>query len=268
MNADGPGPAAGAGAPAGAPWKDHFSGHAADYAAYRPTYPEALFEHLASLPRRRAVALDCATGNGQAAVGLAERFERVVAIDASAQQLASARPHARIEYRVARAEQTGVAGGSVDLVSVAQAVHWFDFDGFYAEARRVLAPGGAVAVYTYNFARVDAAFDRVLDRLAREVVGPNWPPERRWVDEEYRTLPFPFEEAVTPRIENQAHWDLGRLLQYVATWSACRRYREATGRDPIKMVQDELTAAWGDPARPRRVRWPIFMRAGYAGRPR
>jgi SAM-dependent methyltransferase len=266
VNADGPGPAAGAGAPAGAAWKDHFSGHAADYAAYRPTYPEALFEHLASLPRRRAVALDCATGNGQAAVGLAERFERVMAIDASAQQLASARPHPRIEYRVARAEQTGVAGGSVDLVSVAQAVHWFDFDGFYAEARRVLAPGGAVAVYTYNFARVDAAFDRVLDRLAREVVGPYWPPERRWVDEEYRTLPFPFEEAATPRIENQAHWDLGRLLLYVATWSACRRYREATGRDPIKMVQDELTAAWGDPARPRRVRWPIFMRAGYAGR--
>jgi len=249
-----------------APFKDHFSGHAADYAAYRPTYPAALFEALASLPRRHDLALDCATGNGQAAVGLAERFARVVAIDASAQQLASARPHPRVEYRVARAEQTGLDGGTVDLVSAAQAAHWFDLDGFYAEVRRVLAPGGAVAVYTYNFARIDPLFDRVLDRLAHEVVGPYWPPERRWVDEEYRTLPFPFAEVAVPGLENEAHWDLGRLLQYVATWSACRRYREATGRDPIKMVQDELTAAWGDPSRARRVRWPIFIRAGYVDR--
>jgi SAM-dependent methyltransferase len=255
------------GAPTSA-FKDHFSGHAAEYAAYRPTYPPALFELLVSLPRRRALALDCATGNGQAAVGLAERFERVLAIDASREQLASARPHPRIEYRVARAEETGAESGSVDLVSAAQAVHWFDFDRFYAEVRRVLAPGGAVALYTYNLVRVDPGFDRVLDRLAREVVGPYWPPERRWVDEEYRTLPFPFAEVPTPRIENEARWDLDRLLLYVATWSACRRYREATGRDPIKMLQDELIAAWGDPGAARPVRWPIYMRAGYVATPR
>jgi len=248
-------------------FKDHFSAHAADYAAYRPTYPSALFELLASLPRRRALALDCATGNGQAAIGLAERFDRVLAIDASREQLASARPHPRIEYRVARAEETGVESGGVDLVSAAQAVHWFDFDRFYAEVRRVLAPGGAVALYTYNLVRVDPGFDRVLDRLAREVVGPYWPPERRWVDEEYRTLPFPFAEVPVPRLENEARWDLDRLLRYVATWSAYRRYREATGRDPIKMLQDELVAAWGDPAAARPVRWPIYMRAGHVGGP-
>jgi len=248
-------------------WKDHFSGHAGDYAAYRPGYPPALFELLASLPRRRALALDCATGSGQAAIGLAERFDRVVAIDASSEQLAMAPRHPRIEYRVARAEATGVASGTADLVSAAQAVHWFDFDCFYAEALRVLAPGGAVAVYTYNLARVDPAFDRVLDRLAREIVGPYWPPERRWVDEEYRTLPFPFAEVPTPRLENEARWDLDRLLRYVATWSACQRYRRATGRDPIKMLQDELTAAWGDPSQPRPVRWPIFLRAGHAVSP-
>jgi hypothetical protein len=114
--------------------------------------------------------------------------------------------------------------------------------------------------------RVDPDFDRVLDRLAREVVGGYWPPERRWVDEEYRTLPFPFAEIVAPRIENVAHWDLGRLLLYVGTWSACRRYAQATGRDPIKMLQDELTAAWGEPARKRRVRWPIHIRAGHAAK--
>jgi SAM-dependent methyltransferase len=248
-------------------FKDHFSGHAADYAAYRPSYPPALFDLLASLPRRRALALDCATGNGQAAIGLAERFERVLAIDASSEQLARARQHPRVEYRAARAEETGVDGGAVDLVSVAQAIHWFDFDSFYAEVRRVLAPGGAIAAYTYNLARVDPAFDRVLDRLAKEIVGPYWPPERRWVDEEYRTLPFPFAEVPTPRIENEAQWDLDRLLHYIATWSACQRYRQATGRDPIKMVQDELVAAWGDPSQPRPVRWPIYMRAGYVIRP-
>ena len=247
-------------------FKDHFSGHAADYAAYRPTYPPALFVRLAALPRRRALALDCGTGNGQAAVGLAERFDRVLAIDPSREQLASAQPHPRIDYRAARAEETGAAAASVDLVNVAQAAHWFDLDRFYAEARRVLAPGGAIALYTYGFVRVDPRFDRVLDRLAHEVVGPYWPPERRWVDEEYRTLPFPFAEVATPRLDNEAHWDLDRLLGYIATWSACQRYRQATGRDPLKMVQDELVAAWGDPARSRLLRWPIFMRAGHVTR--
>ncbi len=243
-------------------FKDHFSAYAADYAAFRPGYPEALFDLLASLPRRRALALDCATGNGQAAVGLAERFERVIAIDASAEQLASATPHPRIEYRTARAEDCGVETGTVDLVSAAQAVHWFDLDLFYAEARRVLAAGGVIAVFTYNLVRVDPRFDRLTDRLAHEVVGAWWPPERHWVDEEYRTLPFPFAEIPTPPIDHEAEWDLGRLLGYFGTWSSCRRYRQATGRDPVKMMQDELTAAWGDPARPRRLRWPVHLRAG------
>jgi SAM-dependent methyltransferase len=253
--------------PAAIEFKDYFSGHAADYAAYRPAYPPALFQLLATLPRRRELALDCATGNGQAAVGLAERFARVVAIDASREQLANARRHPRVEYRLARAEETGLEAGTVDLVSVAQGLHWFDFDSFYAEVRRLLAPGGAIAAYTYNLARVAPEVDRIVDRLAYEVVVAYWPPERRWVDEEYRTLPFPFAEVATPRIENQADWDLGRMLLYIGTWSAVRRYREATGRDPIKLLQDELTAAWGGPGRQRRVRWPMFLRAGYLAPP-
>jgi len=251
-------------------FEDHFSGHAAAYATYRPAYPAGLPAYVAGLPAPPAdhrLAWDCATGNGQAAHGIIEHFERVFATDASPQQLAHAVPHPRIEYRVAPAESSGLAPASIDLVTVAQAVHWFDFDRFYAEVRRVLAPGGAVALYTYNLVRVDPGFDRVLDRLAREVVGAYWPPERRWVDEEYRTLPFPFAEVPVPRLENEARWDLDRLLRYVATWSAYRRYREATGRDPIKMLQDELVAAWGDPAAARPVRWPIYMRAGHVGGP-
>jgi SAM-dependent methyltransferase len=247
--------------PAGG-FKDHFSGYACEYAAYRPTYQPALFELLASLPRRHGLALDCATGNGQAAVGLADRFERVVAIDASREQLANARLYPRVDYRLARAEDTGLATATVDLVCVAQALHWFDFDSFYAEVRRVLAPAGAIAAFTYDLARVVPEVDRILDRLSYEVVVAYWPPERRWVDEEYRTLPFPFREVTTPKLENEATWDLGRMLLYLGTLSAVRRYLEATGRDPIKMLQDELTAAWGDPARERRVYWPMYMRAG------
>jgi SAM-dependent methyltransferase len=244
-------------------FKDHFSGHAADYAAYRPGYPGALFDFVAALPARRGVAWDAATGNGQAATGLAGHFERVIATDASPQQLANATPRSGVDYRVAPSEDSGLPAGTVDLVAVAQALHWFDFDRFYAEARRVLAPGGAIAVWTYNLARVEPAFDRLTDRLAYQIVGSFWPPERRWVDEEYRTIPFPFAEVAVPALEHAEHWDLGRLLRYFGTWSACKRYRAETGNDPVKMLQDELTAGWGAPGTVRRVHWPIYLRAGH-----
>jgi SAM-dependent methyltransferase len=243
-------------------FKDHFSGHAADYAAFRPTYPAPLFDFLATLPERRALAMDCATGNGQAALGLAERFDHVLALDASAEQLANAWPHPRVTYRQARAEATGAADHTVDLVCVAQALHWFDFDLFYAEARRVLVPGGAIAAVTYDLARITPALDRLIDRLSQQIVGTYWPPERRWVDERYRTIPFPFAEVAAPSLEIEAHWDLGQLLHYFGTWSSVRRYQAATGRDPVKLLQDELAAAWGDPAAVRRIAWPLFLRAG------
>ncbi|HVT59142.1 MAG TPA: class I SAM-dependent methyltransferase [Thermoanaerobaculia bacterium] len=243
-------------------WKDHFSGHAADYAAYRPGYPPALFHLLAGLPRRRALAWDCGTGNGQAATGLAAHFERVIATDASREQIANAAPDPRIEYRIARAESSGLAAGSVDVVCCAQSVHWFDFDLFYREVNRVLAPGGVLALLTYNLARVDEAVDRLTDRLAYQIAAAYWPPERRWVDEEYLTLPFPFREIAVPAQENVAQWDLRRFLLYLGTWSANRRYSQATGSDPVKAIADELAAAWGDPAAVRRVRWPLYMRVG------
>ncbi|HVT17307.1 MAG TPA: class I SAM-dependent methyltransferase [Thermoanaerobaculia bacterium] len=242
-------------------FKDHFSGHAADYAAYRPGYPAALFVYVATLPRGHGLAWDCATGNGQAATGLAPYFARVIATDASPQQIGNARPHPRIDYRVAPAESSGLAAGAVDLVTVAQALHWFELDKFFREARRVLAPGGAIAAWTYNLARVDPEIDRLTDRLARQIVGAYWPPERRWVDEEYRTIPFPFAEVEPRRIEHEEDWDLGRLLLYFGTWSSCHRYAQETGRDPVKMIQDELAAAWGPPSTLRRIHWPIYMRA-------
>lgn len=251
-----------------AEFKDHFSGHAASYAAYRPGYPPRLFELLAGLPRERRLAWDSGTGSGQAAVALADRFERVVATDPSDSQLAHALPHPRVEYRVGKAESSGLESGSVDLATAAQAFHWYDFDRYFAEVERVLAPGGVVAVWTYNLARVDPEVDRWTDRLGREVVGPWWPPERRWVDEEYQTIPFPFEEIPIAPLHHEEQWDLERLTSYFRTWSSVQRYRKETGRDPLAEVMDGLTAAWGDPAEARTVHWPIFIRAGRSGRSR
>lgn len=243
-------------------FKDHFSGHAAAYASYRPGYPPELFRALAALPLERRLAWDAGTGNGQAAIGLAGHFEKVIATDPSAQQLEHAVPHPRIEYRVAPAEHSGLPTGAVDLVAAAQAFHWFDFDRFFAEARRVLAPGGAVALWTYNLARVDPEVDRQTDRLAYRVVAPYWPPERRWVDEEYRTIPFPFDEVPIPPMRYEARWDLDRFALYLRTWSAYVRFQRETGSDPLDQVLDNLRAAWGDPAQVRTVYWPIFIRAG------
>lgn len=244
-------------------FKDHFSGHAAGYASFRPGYPPALFDFVTSLTPGRSLAWDCATGNGQAALGLAERFERVIATDASAAQIAQATPHPRIEYRQAPAEQSGLPDGAVDLLTVATAVHWLDFDRFYAEARRVLAPGGALAVWAYNLPRVTPEISALVDRLSYQIVKTYWPPERRWVDEEYHTLPFPFREVEVPALAIEERWDLSRLLDYIGTWSATQRYIQAHGQDPRELVADELAAAWGDPGQEREVRFPIMMRAGY-----
>lgn len=244
-------------------FKDHFSGHASVYASFRPSYPQALFDFVASLPARHGLVWDCATGNGQAAGGLAERFERVIATDGSAEQLALAVPHPKVEYRQALAEQCGLDAGSVDLVTVATALHWFDFDGFYAEVERVLAPGGALAAWAYNLIRVIPEVDVLTDRLARQIVGPYWPPERRWVDEDYSTLPFPFAEVPVPELWIEEEWDFSRFIPYFTTWSATARYRKATGHDPLEGIGDEMERAWGDPAQVRKVRWPVMMLAGY-----
>jgi SAM-dependent methyltransferase len=243
-------------------FKDHFSGHAGTYASFRPGYPPALFDFVSSLAPRRTLVWDCATGNGQAAVDLAGRFDRVIATDASAAQLEHATPHPKVEYRQAPAEASGLAAGSVDLVTVATAVHWFDFDRFYAEAERVLAPDGAIAVWAYNQARISPELDLLTDRLGREIVRPWWPPERRWVDEEYRTLPFPFAEVAVPELWIEERWDLERYLLYLGTWSALNRYVQDQGGDPRDLIRDDMEKAWGDPARERTVRWPIMMRAG------
>ncbi len=243
-------------------FKDHFSAQSKSYQRYRPEAPAALFEWLASIVPARRLALDVGAGNGQAAVALAARFEAVVATEPSAAQLAEARPHPRVTYRREPAEAISLPSGSVDLVVASQAAHWFDWPRFTAEAVRVLRPGGVLAVWCYDDGEVTAAIDRLRADLSRDVVGPYWPRERRHVEEGYRELVLPVPPLEAPAFEMHSHWDIADMLGYLDTWSAVRRCRARTGRDPLALAVEALTAAWG-PGR-RTVRWPLILKAGRA----
>jgi SAM-dependent methyltransferase len=245
------------------PFADHFSAIASDYAAARPTYPAALFDWLASLVPRTGVAWDCAAGSGQATLELARRFDRVLATDASAAQLAQAPAHPRVTYRAAPAEVSGLPDGSADLVTVAQALHWVDLDPFYAETRRVLAPDGVLAVWCYGMLVVDEPLiDARLAHYYVDQVGPYWAPERRLVETGYRTLAFPFEELVPPPFDMSLDWTLGELAAYLGTWSATEAYRRARGVDPVAPFISALATDWGPPERRRWIRWPLSVRVG------
>jgi len=242
---------------------DHFSGVAKEYAAFRPTYPDALFSYVAGLPRRRRRAWDCGAGSGQAAHGLLPHFSSVIATDISRKLLASAPMHAGTHRAAASAERCPLAGASVDLVVVAQALHWIDLPPFYAEVRRVVVPGGAVVVWSYDLAVLgEPGLDRLFREFSEGTVGEYWPPERRLVNDRYRGIPFPFDEVVAPEFSMEADWTLDDLLGYVGTWSAVSRYRARVGDDPVPSLAGHLEPPWGKRNAPRRIRWPLAMRAG------
>jgi SAM-dependent methyltransferase len=245
-----------------APFKDHFSGSAAGYAAYRPSYPARLAAELAAVSPGTALALDCACGTGQLSVQLADHFDAVVATDASAAQIDAAEPHERVRYLTALAEQSGLPDASVDLVTVAQAAHWFELDKFYREVRRVARPGAVLALVTYGVQHVEGDADPVLQRFYAETLGPYWPPERRHVEEGYRNLPFPFPPIALPALAMEVAWTAAELVGYVGTWSAVRQAEKALGASPVPAFAEALHAAWGDPQQRRRVTWPLTVRAG------
>jgi SAM-dependent methyltransferase len=241
-------------------FSDYFGASARAYAAYRPHYPAALFEWLGSVTAGTERGWDCGTGNGQAALALARHFAEVVATDPSLDQLANATRHPSVSYLAMTAEQAALRTGSADLVTVAQALHWFDRSRFFAEVDRVLRPGGTLAVWSYGLVTVDRLVDQRLGHLYRDVLGPYWPSERSFVDSGYAGIALPYAELPRPDIAMEAQWSLEEFAGYLSSWSAVGRYRTRTGADPLPAFLSDLADVWGPAS--RRIRWPLVVRAG------
>lgn len=241
-------------------FSDHFSGDSHAYARHRPRYPDALFAWLARQAPGKVHAVDIATGNGQAAIGLAQHFIRVSAFDASATQIAAAETRANVTYGVAPAENIPLPDGCADLITVAQALHWFDVDCFYRECRRVLKPQGLLACWSYNLLHVTPHVDALVNALYHDVLGPYWPVERRHVETGYTALPFPPNRIAAPGFAMQADWTGEHLLGYLRTWSAWKAYTGAGHPDPVNAIAVPLLHAFGSGE--RRVQWPLTVLAG------
>lgn len=244
---------------------DLFGDRADDYARTRPSYPEALFDHLAGLAAARGLAWDCGAGNGQTSRSLARRFARVVATDSSLRQLAQARPEHGVCFVAALAEAAPLRDRCADLVTVSAAVHWFDRPRFYDEVRRVARPGAILAVWSYFQTRIDPAIDAVLVRFADEIVGPYWSDSIRVNREAYRDIEFPFDPLPWPSLDAEARMRLDDLHAYMRTWSASQAWARSRGTDPVDVVRDDLARAWGDPGAERVIRWPLHGRIGRLG---
>ncbi|MET0985361.1 MAG: class I SAM-dependent methyltransferase [Steroidobacteraceae bacterium] len=244
-------------------FKDHFSGHAAAYRHARPDYPDELFAYIASLTPTHELAIDCACGNGQASAGLAQHYAQVIGNDASVQQIRQSPARSNILLLACTAERQALRAGVADVFAVAQAAHWLDFVRFYPEVRRVLKPDGALVLCGYGLARVEPAIDAVVQWFYKDVVGQYWPPERRYLEEEYRTLPFALAEIPAPQLSMTHAWTLDEYLAYIETWSAVQRYRSARRADPLPDLRSRLTPRWNSTEARRSVVWPLYLRVGY-----
>jgi ubiquinone/menaquinone biosynthesis C-methylase UbiE len=256
-----------------AKFKDLFSTTSKEYASSRPKYPRPLFEFLVRLVQRRNLAWDCATGNGQAAMLLSEHFDQVVASDASKEQIENAQPRNNIRYEVFPAERANLPDNSVDLITIAQALHWFDLDDFYREAKRVLRKngkdgsgggGGVIAAWAYGLHSISREVDNITHSLYEDILGSYWPKERKIVENRYEGIPFPFQEIDTPVFRIELDWSLSELIGYLYTWSSVQEFIKKNNSDPVRQIYGELASAWGEKKNrhTRRVVWPIHMRVG------
>ena len=241
--------------------KDNFSTHSDKYAQYRPTYPVELFEFIMTHVKHTKTAWDCGTGNGQVARQLANYFEQVYASDISAQQIEHAQKHSNIIYSVQPAEKTNYPDKSFDLIVVAQAIHWFNFEKFYTEVKRALKNDGVFVVLRYGNAYITAEIDAVVEKLYNGIVGPYWDKERKYIEESYQTIPFPFQEVETPQFVNTFSWTFEHFVGYLKTWSAVKHFIKQRGYDPLDDIYEELSYSWGNVAT-REVNYPLLLRVG------
>jgi ubiquinone/menaquinone biosynthesis C-methylase UbiE len=241
---------------------DNFSSLADLYAKFRPIYPDTIYRFLQERVSATDAAWDCGTGNGQVAAELAKFFRHVTATDISRRQLDAAPRHNNITYLECRAEHTPFVDDSFDLITVGQAIHWFDFDSFYPEVRRVARNGALFAAWAYTTCHIDPETDLILDHFYKNIVGPYWDKERQLVDDRYQTIPFPLEETETPEFHISTRWTLSQFEGYLSSWSAVDHYRRAKGEDPLELIAGPLRDAWQADVE-KEVVFPVFMRAGF-----
>jgi SAM-dependent methyltransferase len=241
--------------------KDYFSAHSGVYAAFRPTYPEELYQFIFSHLEKKIKAWDCATGNGQAAQYLAMNFERVYATDISQQQLDHAVQLPNIEYSVSPAEKTSFADHEFDLITVGQALHWFDQEKFFNEVKRVGKPGSLLAVWGYALLNIEPAIDKIILDFYSGTVGPYWDQARKLVEQQYRTIAFPFDEIPSPIFSIDVDWTLDHLHGYLESWSATQKFIQQNGQDPVPVVIEQLGKYWNKDE-VKNVSFPVFMRLG------
>lgn len=243
-------------------FKDYFSNQANAYKAYRPSYPEEMIAYLASLVEDNTLAWDCACGNGQASILLAKYFQKIIATDASRKQIANAVAHANIEYRVAPAEHSALESHSVSLIAVGQALHWFDINAFFTEAKRVLKQNGIIAVWSYNLLTITPEVDAIINDLNGNILNDYWAPERKLVENNYDDISFPFAEVKTEHFTMRENWDLFQLLGYLGTWSAVQAYQRKQHANPLDLIKNKLRQEWGVPTNTKWVSWPITLKLG------
>jgi len=241
--------------------KDNFSTQSKQYAQFRPAYPKAFYDFILGELKTTDTAWDCATGNGQVAVELAKTFNHVYATDISENQLANAPQKENITYLVEQAEDSSFKDQSFDLITVAQAIHWFNFDAFFATVKRTLKPDGLFVAVGYDLMKIDEKLDPVIHYLYQDILGSYWDEERKHIERRYQSIPFPLKEIDCPSLEIQTTWNFEQLIGYLATWSALQHYIKARGNNPIDLVIDKLRKAWGGEEN-KTIHFPLIMKAG------
>jgi SAM-dependent methyltransferase len=243
-------------------FKDYFSSASESYKRFRPVYPEDLYQYLAPIAPAKQVAWDIGCGNGQAAIELAKHFRQVIGTDASTEQIAQTQPAKNLAFFVSPAETINAADNSIDLITVAQAIHWFEHARFFKEVDRTLKPGGVFAAWGYQLLYTDTPLDDMIRSFHSEIIGPYWPPERALLDNGYTKVPFPYPRLRNPPFFMRTRWQFSELIGYLNTWSAVKQYELKQQRNPVELHIEEIKTAWGDTKKQLSIYWPLILYAG------